>query len=903
MEPAASPIRNAHSMTVLEVAAALGVDPARGLDEKDAEHRLQQFGANALTTKKRLSDVRLMLRQFASPVMLLLAGATALSLAFGEYQQAVAIASVLFINSAIGYFTERRAVRSLEALRQLGKQSARVRRAGHVLQIAAEKLVPGDIVVLDAGDVVAADMRCASSATLRIDESALTGESVPVGKGIEPDSALAGLHERNAMLFKGTHIVSGGGEGIVTGTGLATELGRITQLVDEASGGDSPLERQLAFLSRQLIWITLILAAAISAAGLSSGRPVFLMVETAIALAVAAIPEGLPIVATLTLARGMLRMARHNALVENLAAVETLGSTTVIMTDKTGTLTENRMEVEQILTPSGDFSIDHGLATIVKEGAIVDPSADPELMQALLIGVLCSNAEYDRHAFSGTGDPMEIALLRAGSFAGLDRKEQIVTFPEVAEHPFDTTTRRMATIHRTGDNHFAAVKGAPEEVLAAADRIGIKMEPLGATERTAWLRRGEELAARGLRVLAVAVHPRARQDQPVPDGLVFYGLVAFRDPPRGDIPETIAALRRAGIRVVMATGDHPSTALGISQAIGLTEPGASVMTGAELSRLGHASAAERQEIVRRQIFARVSPEQKLELISAFQREGEVVAMTGDGVNDAPALSKADIGVAMGQRGTDVAREAADMVLLDDAFSTIVHAVREGRIIFANIRRFSAYLLSCNLAEVLVVGIAVFTGLPLALLPLQILFLNFVTDVFPAFALAAGEGEDDVLDRPPRQPNEAILTKAQWVSVAVYGAAISGATLLALISSIRWLGLAAEQATTVSFVTIALAQLWHTFNMRESGSGFWYNSVTQNRFVWYATALCLALLFAGINVPLLSETLEIASIGMEGWALAIGFSLLPVSAGQLWLSLSAGPPALGPHLKAELNEQP
>ncbi|APO77819.1 cation transport ATPase HAD-like domain-containing protein (plasmid) [Rhizobium etli 8C-3] len=888
MEPAASTIRNAHSMTVPDVAAALGVDPARGLDDQEAELRLRQFGANALTTKKRLSDVRLLLRQFASPVMLLLAGATALSLAFGEYQQAVAIAAVLFINSAIGYFTERRAVRSLEALRRLGKRSARVRRSGHVQQIAAEKLVPGDMVLLDAGDVVAADMRCASSATLRIDESALTGESVPVGKGIEPNLTLAGLHERSAVLFKGTHIVSGGGEGIVTGTGLATELGRITQLVDEASGGGSPLERQLSFLSRQLIWITLVLAAAISAAGLSAGRPVFLMVETAIALAVAAIPEGLPIVATLTLARGMLRMARHNALVENLAAVETLGSTTVIMTDKTGTLTENRMEVEQILTPSGDFSIAHGLASIVKGGAIVDPSADPELMQALLIGVLCSNAEYDRRAYSGTGDPMEIALLRAGSFAGLDRKQEIATFPEVAEHPFDTATRRMATIHRTGDHHFAAVKGAPEEVLAAADRIGIKMEPFDEAERTTWLRRGEELAARGLRVLAVAVHPRAIKDQPVPDGLVFYGLVAFRDPPRGDIPETIAALRRAGIRVVMATGDHPSTALGISQAIGLTEPGALVMTGAELSRLLNASAAERQEIV---------------LINAFQREGEVVAMTGDGVNDAPALSKADIGVAMGQRGTDVAREAADMVLLDDAFSTIVHAVREGRVIFANIRRFSAYLLSCNLAEVLVVGIAVFTGLPLALLPLQILFLNFVTDVFPAFALAAGEGEGDVLDRPPRQPNEAILTKAQWLSVAVYGAAISGATLLALISSIHILGLAAEQATTVSFVTIALAQLWHTFNMRESGTGLWYNSVIQNRFVWYATALCLVLLLAGINVPLLSEMLEIASIGMNGWALALGCSLLPLIAGQLWLASGTRRPAIGSHLKVKLNEQP
>jgi len=421
----------------------------------------------------------------------------------------------------------------------------------------------------------------------------------------------------------------------------------------------------------------------------------------------------------------------------------------------------------------------------------------------------------------------------------------------------------------------------------SADRIGVDEAPLDETERAAWLERAERLAVEGLRVIAVAIHPEAEPDQPVADGLIFFGLVAFRDPPRHDIALAVAALRGAGIRVVMATGDHPSTALSISRAVGMTEAGATVTTGSELPRLKEASEAERKEVARREVFARVSPEQKLDLIHLFQRDGQVVAMIGDGVNDAPALTKADIGIAMGQRGTEVAREAADMVLLDDAFSTIVHAVREGRVIFNNIRRFSTYLLSCNVAEVVVVGIAVFTGLPLPLLPLQILFLNLVTDVFPAFALAAGEGEGDVLSRPPRPPKEPILSAGQWQTIALYGAAISASTLIALVVSTEWLGLTAEQATTVSFLTIALAQLWHVCNMRSSKSSLWRNAVTENKFVWYALALCVGLMLAAVTVPVLATALQIAPIGVEGWVLAVGCSMMPLVGGQLWLALSAG----------------
>ncbi|NVD39953.1 cation-transporting P-type ATPase [Ensifer sp. HO-A22] len=875
-----------HALSVAAVADHFGVDLAVGLTQKEVARRLDRFGPNKLAARRPVTEIDLILRQFASSIVALLMAALVLSLIYAEWKQAAAIAAVLVINAAIGYYTERQAVRSMEALRQMAARNARVRRDGQPRQISADQLVPGDVVVIDAGDVVPADMRCASSAALSVDESALTGESLPVDKGVEANSEFAALTERSAMLFKGTHVVRGSGEAIVTGTGIATEIGRIAELVEEAESGDSPLERQLALLSRQLIWLTLALAAVVAAAGIYSGRPIFLMAETSIALAVAAIPEGLPIVATLALARGMMRMAGRNALVENLAAVETLGSTTLILTDKTGTITENRMEVERVITPSGEFSIDHLRAVILKGGHLVDPATDPALMRALLVGVLCSNAEYDHHADFGTGDPMEVALLRAGGFAGLRRREQIDTYPEVAKHPFDTATKRMATVHRHGEGHFAAVKGAPEEVLASADRIGVEATSLDDTARAAWLVRAERLAADGLRVLAVAIHPTAEPQEPVAHSLTFLGLVAFRDPPRHDIADAVAAMRGAGIRVVMATGDHPSTALSIARAVGMTDPDATVTTGAELSRLGEAAETECKKIARRDVFARMTPEQKLNLIALFQREGEVVAMIGDGVNDAPALTKANIGIAMGRRGTDVAREAADMVLLDDEFSTIVHAVREGRIIFDNIRRFSTYLLCCNLAEVLVVGLAVFAGLPLPLTPLQILFLNLVTDVFPAFALATGEGEGDVLARRPRPPKEPMLSAEQWRAVVSFGLTIAASTLIALVVANGWLELGAQQVTTISFLTIALAQLWQVFNMRSRGSGLWRNAVMKNRLVWYALALCLGLILAAVTVPVSAEALQIVPVGLAGWALALGCSLLPLLGGQAWLVVGA-----------------
>ncbi|MBY0387035.1 MAG: cation-transporting P-type ATPase [Mycobacterium pseudokansasii] len=873
-----------HTSAVIDVAGELGVDMEVGLDETAVERRRQLFGPNLLTTRRPVSDFVLLVRQFASPVVALLATAMVVSFSFGEWDQATAIAIVLLINTAIGYATERRAVRSMEALRALGGRSARVRRDGRSMVINADALVPGDVVLLEAGDVVSADLRCADSAGLSVDESALTGESVPVHKTAEPDPEAAALHERAAMLFKGTHVVGGSGEGIVVGTGLSTELGRITQLVEEAQQGRSPLEDHLARLSRQLIWLTLVIASVVAAAGLLNGRPALLMIETSIALAVAAIPEGLPIVATLALARGMLRMARQSALVENLSAVETLGSTTVVLTDKTGTLTENRMAVDSVVTVTGGFDFDYQANTVLARGLPVDPSADAELMRVLLVGVLCGNADYDVETKIGDGDPMEVALLQAGALGGLSRGDQLSLYPEVAEYPFDPATKWMATVHRDHDEYFAAMKGAPEVVLALADRIGVAAEPFDDDRKAQWLDVARELATDGLRVLGLAEHACVDPQQLFSNGMVFVGLVAFRDPPRDDVASAVGALRRAGIGVVMATGDHPSTAVAVAREVGIAATDAVVTTGDELSRLKDAPESVPNGIAHTQVFARVSPRQKLDLIDLFQRGGHVVAMIGDGVNDAPALMKADIGVAMGKRGTEVARDAADMVLLDDRFPTLVIAAREGRVIFDNIRRFAFYLLSCNLGEVLVVALAVVGGLPLPLLPLQILFLNLVTDVFPAFALATGEGEGDVLDQPPRRPKEPIISASLWRMMAGYGVAIAVSTLVALFAARYWLEYDTATTTTVSFVTIALAQLWHVFNMRGPRSAVLCNAVTRNRLVWCALALCLGLIAAAFTIPVLAKALQIQAIGIQGWALALGCSVLPLAAGQTSLAV-------------------
>lgn len=868
----ASPsIDHPHAVAAPEILAALRVSVDDGLSNEDILERRKVVGPNTISRQRTVSPLRVLLHQFVGPVVYLLGAAAALAFYFGEIEEGFAIVVVLALNAVIGFITELKAARSIEALRKLGTQTVLVRRDHQDTVVPADALVPGDIVLLSEGDAVAADLRIIEASHLAADESTLTGEPVAADKHTAPVAPGARLGDRTSMLFKGTVITRGSGTAVAVATGIDTELGRVTQLVLEADAGSSPLERKLARLSAQLVWATLVIAVVIAAAGLLRRHEYFLIIESAIALAVAAIPEGLPIVATLALARGMWKMARQNALIEHLSAVETLGATTVILTDKTGTLTENRMTVRRLCTASADVDVAD------------QPGADESTTSLLRIAVLCTDAHLDRVDGDGTGDPMEVALLRAGLEAGLSRATLLEEFPLVRRHAFDRDAKMMATVHSRDDHFLIAVKGAPEAVVAHATRLETVEGDvaLDDTMRREWLDRASRLGEHGLRVLACAAKTAGDVDDAPYDSLVLAGFVGLEDPPRADVPAAIRDCRRAGIRVVMVTGDHAVTARSIAGAVGLGENGGAVAEGAEITAIIERGAAAVRAI---DVFARVAPAEKLALVKAYQNAGDVVAMTGDGVNDAPALRQADIGVAMGRRGTDVAREAAAMILLDDAFPTIVNAVREGRVIFSNIRRFVAYLLSCNLSEVLVIGIAVLSSLPLPVLPLQILYLNLVTDVFPAFALAMGKGQANLLAHPPRDPKEAILARPQWIVIVLHAIALTGGTFLALAIA-RWLSLDARATTTVSFLTLAFAQLWHVFNMRGRRAPLLANEITRNRWLWAAIALCTILLAVPPYLPATARVLHLAPLTASMWMIVLGGSLAPLVVTQTVMASS------------------
>lgn len=875
-----------HGRTASDVLTALDVSVVSGLSEEEAGRRLRHYGPNTIGARQRAGALAILVHQFQSLVVALLAIAAGLAFYFGEWEEGGAIVGVLALNTLVGFVTEIKAVRSIEALRMLGTHSARICRDGRTLLVPAERLVPGDIVLLDAGDVITADLRLVEASHLQVDESTLTGESTGVAKTVAPVDVEARVSDRASMLFKGTNIISGSGIGVVVATGMDSELGRISRLVEEAVPESTPLEKKLVRLSAQLVWVTLTLTALIGGVGLVQGKETFLMVEVAIALAIAAIPEGLPIVATLALARGMWRMARKNALIERLSAVETLGATTVILTDKTGTLTENRMTVRKLWLPSGEITVGRSGFEELHEAGPEHLPQSRQVEQLLEIAVLCNNATLGRVSDEDTGDPMELALLRAGSLAGLERTDLLEENPEIIEHAFDTATKMMATVHRRDGAYLFAVKGAPEAVLANAERIaGVDGDAvLDEAARAEWLARVGKLGADGLRVLAVAAHTKPMSDGQPFGSLTFLGLIGLEDPPRADVPDAIRACHESGIRVVMITGDHAVTASSIARAVGLGGAAPRLVEGRELAALAERDQAD---LLKTEIFARVSPAEKLQLVRAFQSAGEVVAVTGDGVNDAPALRQADIGVAMGRRGTDVAREAAAMILLDDAFPTIVAAIREGRVIFGNIRRFGTYLLSCNLSEVSVVGLAVLSGLPLPLLPLQILFLNLVTDVFPAFALAMGQGERDILKRPPRDPKEPILGRGQWLAIVVHSIALSAATFGALALARLWLGLDEHSTVTVTFLTLGLAQLWHVFNMRHPTSGLLRNEITRNPWIWLALALCVGLLVTAAYAPGLAHMLHLVAPDLRMWGIILGMSLVPMLVGPLVQSFTSG----------------
>ena len=875
----------AWTRSITETLTHFSVDPARGLDALDAGKRQLRYGRNQLQAAKRRHLLSILADQFRSIVILLLAAAGMLAVLFSDYVEGLAIFAVLAINGAIGFVTEWRAIRSMEALAHLGRVETVVIRDGVVQKVSADELVPGDIVVFEGGDVVTADIRLIEAAKLQVDESTLTGESLPVSKQTEPLAPGTPVMDRNNMVFKGTAITRGSGKGVVVDIGLKTELGRISELVTAAEPQQTPLEKRLDALGGRLAAAVLVMAILLAIVGIFAGRDTFLAIEVAIALAVAAIPEGLPIVATIALARGMWRMSKRNALIARLSAVETLGATSVILTDKTGTLTENRMTVTVLQLAGTDITVENigqGAQVCFSENGHAPGAGTYSLLDDVMIsGALCSNAALhtsangDVHAI---GDPTELALLVAAARRGKHKEELLEHMPEIAEVPFDPGTKLMATLHKCDQGILAAVKGAPESVIprCIAVRTTNGDTPLTDQDKQEWLERTHNLGDRGLRTLSIAGKLVANAEEDPYENLVLYGVVGLEDPPRASVKEAVDRCRSAGISVVMVTGDHLATARNIAVQLGIVESMANpdkFINGLDLDKLLAQPGPE--EMLEARVFSRATPEQKLDLIDYYQQQGNVVAMTGDGVNDAPALKKADIGVAMGIRGTAVAREAAHMVLQDDEFGTIVEAVSQGRAIYENIRKFIVYLLSCNISEVLVVSLATIVGAPLPLLPLQILFLNLVTDVFPALALGVGEGSPSLMEGKPRPANEPVLTSSHWLQIGLHGAVISIAVLSAMSIAVFLLQFDNERAVTVSFCTLAFAQLWHVFNMRDNIRQVTGNEITRNIWIWIAILICVVLIFAAIYTPLLSELLALTDPGIEGWFVIAPMSLMPL----------------------------
>jgi Ca2+-transporting ATPase len=860
----------AWSQDVASVLNALTVDPATGLDSTEIVSRRNEFGRNQLSPVKRRRLLYIVADQFRSMVILLLCVAGALAIVFSEPVEGMAIFAVIAINASIGFISELRAIRSMEALSRLGQVETVVMRDGVLKKISAADLVPGDIVFLEAGDIVSADIRLIEAAKLKLDESALTGESMPVAKINDIIAADTPIMEQANMLFKGTAITRGTGKGVVVCTGLSTELGRIAAMVSEAEGHHAPLEKRLNALARRLVWAVLVIAVVIAVAGILSGRDTFLAIEVAIALAVAAIPEGLPIVATIALARGMWRMARKNALIARLSAVETLGATSVILTDKTGTLTENRMTVTSVSLADTDLAFSEA------------GSAPLALLDDLLaMASLCSNASIDSDVDGEShsiGDPTEIALLHAAEKRNIKRRALLMRRPELRELAFDPATKLMATLHADEGDVLVAVKGAPEAVLPICTSVQTSTgpNPLSDADRDSWLARASELGSRGLRTLAIARKTQRSVNEEACSELTLLGVVGLEDPARKGVTDAIHRCRDAGITVIMVTGDHAATARNIATAVGIVDSDAGpnqFLGGATLEPVFESAHAERLDEAR--VFSRVSPEQKLALIDCYQKHDQVVAMTGDGVNDAPALKKADIGVAMGIRGTAVAKEAAAMVLRDDDFGTIVEAVAQGRAIYENIRKFIVYLLSCNISEVLIVSIATIAGAPLPLLPLQILFLNLVTDVFPALALGVGEGAPELMTKRPRPFAEPLLTRSHWIRIVLHGFIIAATVLAAMAIAVAQLDTSLEQAVTISFCTLTLAQVWHVFNMRDNIRNPLVNEITRNVWIWLAIVTCTMLLLAAVYLPLLSDVLKISHPGTDGWLVIVGMSVVPI----------------------------
>jgi Ca2+-transporting ATPase len=892
-----------HALTPQETVELLRSDCKKGLPEKEVKERLAQYGSNELAKAPKAPLWQLFLNQFKDFMVLVLLVATAVSGLLGEYADAVAILIIVVVNAILGFIQEYRAERSMEALKQLTAPEARVIRGGQERKISAAGLVPGDLVLLEEGDRIPADLRLLHAINLEVEESSLTGESVPVKKqeNTLPGEQIA-LGDTRNMAYLGTSVTRGRGRGIVVHTGMATEMGHIAGMIQAAGQEETPLQRRLAQLGKGLVAFCLIVCAAVVVLGILRGEEAYQMFLAGVSLAVAAIPEGLPAIVTVALAIGVQRMIRRHAIIRKLPAVETLGCATVICSDKTGTLTQNQMTVRRVVVGEQAFDVTgEGYDPKGEFEGAGDPQG-PALIQLMKAAALCNNAVLERGGISVAGlfrglvkgrpapgwsvlgDPTEGALLVMAAKAGLWRERIEAREPRVAELPFDADRKRMTVLCRQpGGSITAYVKGAPDVILELCTHIykdGLAV-PLSARDREDILSRNALMAEKALRVLAFACRdlPSGSEqfsEEAIEQKLVFLGLAGMIDPPRPAALKAVQTCHKAGIKAVMITGDHPLTARAVARELGILAKDGEILTGRDLDRL---SESRLQELAKRvSVYARVSPKHKLQIVRALKRSGHVVAMTGDGVNDAPAVKEADIGIAMGATGTDVTKEASAMVLTDDNFSNIVAAVEEGRGIYDNIRKFIRYLLSCNVGEVLTMFLAVLAGMPLPLIPIQILWMNLVTDGLPAMALGVDPYDRDIMTRPPRHPRESVFAHGMTWRIGINGTFIGLGTLLSF-----WIGLSMgdlDLARTIAFNTLVFFQLFFVFTCRSEFHTILELGLLTNPYLVGAVLISASLQLLVDYTPLLQPIFHTVPLSGQHWALILGIASAPTVVGTL-----------------------
>ena len=877
-----------------EVTQKLSSHIEKGISNEEALARQAQYGPNQLAEKQGRSPLALFFDQFKDFIIWVLIGAALVSGFLKEWVDALAIICIVILNSVMGFIQEFRAEKSLAALKKLSSPNSKVIRNGQHILIPSREIVPGDLIEMEAGDNVPADCRIVySTGNFSSHEASLTGESTPVSKNTslieKVDTALA---DRTNMLYMGTSVVSGKARAIVTATGMNTELGKIAEMIQDIEDNTTPLQKKLEEFGKIIVYISFFLVGVIFLIGFLRGEKVLDLFLTAVSLAVAAIPEGLPAVVTIALALGVQRMVKRNCLIRKLPSVETLGCTSVICSDKTGTLTKNEMTVQVVYLPGQYFNITgigyDPIGDFIHDEQKIHPSQHPDLIKLLTGSVLCNGAQLardDSGSYKIVGDPTEGSLLTLAEKAGIQRKELESDYLFTEEIPFDSDRKQMTIIRKKDEHHIAFVKGAPDILLSNCAFVEEKGEslPLLTEAREKIMKANSGLADNAMRVLAVAYRrfdelPETIDVATIEKDLTFLGLIAMIDPPRPEVKLAMQACRSAGIRSVMITGDHKNTAVAIARDLGFYQQDSLAFTGEELDRM--TDEEFHGNVDKTVVYARVSPEHKLRIVKAWRKKGEIVAMTGDGVNDAPAVKEADIGVAMGITGTDVTKEVSEMVITDDNFASIVAAVEEGRGIFDNIRKFIHYLLSCNVGEILVMFIASLFRLPVPLLPIHILWINLVTDGLPALALGIDPTDKKIMRRPPRQKNEHVVTRQMGWLILAQGAFIAFCSLLAFWFVLYVENEGIERARTACFIVLACSQLFHSFNCRSTHESLFTLGVFTNTKLLWATFVSFLLQMSVVYVPFLQGIFKTLPLGLYDWIMVLLISSFPLVAMEI-----------------------